>query len=82
MSGEYIPGENPSGILADTFLQKGHYTIEELFKEISRLLTASPIRSEREKGYCPTLRAEGQCGVSDNDLPQMPASQQTGSDEV
>ena len=49
MSGEYIPGENPSGILADAFLQKGHYTIEELFKEISRLLTASPIRSEREK---------------------------------
>ena len=49
MSGEYIPGENPSGILADAFLQKGHYTIEELFEEISRLLTASPIRSEREK---------------------------------
>jgi len=49
MSGEYIPGENPSGILADAFLQKGHYTIEELFKEISRLLTVSPIRSEREK---------------------------------
>jgi CheY-like chemotaxis protein len=23
MSGEYIPGENPSGILADAFLQKG-----------------------------------------------------------
>jgi hypothetical protein len=49
ISGEYIAGENPSGILADAFLQKGHYTIEELFQEISRLLTASPIRSEREK---------------------------------
>jgi CheY-like chemotaxis protein len=48
-SGEYIPGENPSGILADAFLQKRHYTIKELFQEISRLLSASPIRSEREK---------------------------------
>jgi PAS domain S-box-containing protein len=49
MSGEYITGKNPSGILADAFLQKGHYTIKELFQEIARLLTASPIRSEREK---------------------------------
>jgi len=49
MSGEYITGETPSGILADAFLQKGHYTVEELFKEVANLLAASPIRSEREK---------------------------------
>lgn len=49
MSGEYITGENPSGILADAFLQKGQYTVEELFQEIRKLLAASPIRSEREK---------------------------------
>jgi hypothetical protein len=49
MSGEYIAAENPSGILADAFLQKGHYTIKELFQEIAKLLAASPIRSEREK---------------------------------
>jgi CheY-like chemotaxis protein len=49
MSGEYIPGENPSGILADAFLQKGRYTVKELFEEVTKLLAASPIRSEREK---------------------------------
>jgi CheY-like chemotaxis protein len=49
MSGEYITGENPSGILADALLQKGQYTIGELFQEITKLLAASPIRSEREK---------------------------------
>jgi CheY-like chemotaxis protein len=49
MSGEYITGENPSGILADAFLQKGRYTVKELFEEVAKLLAASPIRSEREK---------------------------------
>jgi CheY-like chemotaxis protein len=49
MSGEYLPSENPSGILADAFLQKGRYTVEELFEEVAKLLAASPIRSEREK---------------------------------
>ena len=49
MSGEYITSTNPSGVVADAFLQKGHYTIKELFREVSKLLAASPIRSEREK---------------------------------
>lgn len=49
MSGEYVTSGNPSGILADAFLQKGQYTIQELFQEIAQLLAASPIRSEREK---------------------------------
>ena len=49
MSGEYITSKNPSGILADAFLQKGHYTIKQLFREVSKLLAASPIRSERER---------------------------------
>ena len=49
VSGEYITSEDPSGILADAFLQKGHSTIEELFHEIVKLLAASPIRSERKK---------------------------------
>lgn len=49
VSGDYITGENPSGILADAFLQKGHYARKELFHEIVRLLDASPIRSERRK---------------------------------
>lgn len=49
MSGEYITGEDPSGILADAFLQKGHYTLKYFLHEIGRLLEASPIRSERKK---------------------------------
>lgn len=49
MSGEDITGENPIGNLADAFLQKGRYTVEELFEEVAKLLAASPIRSEREK---------------------------------
>ncbi len=49
MSGEYITSENAGGILADAFLQKGHYTITELFHEVSKLLAASPIRSGRER---------------------------------
>jgi len=48
-SGDYITGENPSGVLADAFLQKGQYTIQELFQEIAELLAASPVRSEGEK---------------------------------
>jgi hypothetical protein len=49
MSGEYITRENPGGILADAFPQKGHNTVKKLFEEVPKLLTASPIRSEREK---------------------------------
>ena len=49
MSGEYITGKNPTGVLADAFLQKGRFTVKELFHEIGRLLASSPIRSEKEK---------------------------------
>jgi CheY-like chemotaxis protein len=49
ISGEYIARDNPPGILADAFLQKGHYTRKDLFHEIVELLAASPIRSERRK---------------------------------
>ena len=48
-SGDYIAGEKQSGVLADAFLHKGQYSAEELFQEVAKLLTASPIRSEREK---------------------------------
>jgi CheY-like chemotaxis protein len=48
MSGEYIMGENPNGILADAFFQKGQSMVN-LFKEIVKLLAASPIRSERAR---------------------------------
>lgn len=49
MSGEYITSYNPSMVLADVFLQKGQFALEDLFQEVGKLLAASPIRSEREK---------------------------------
>ena len=49
VSGEYITSGNSSGILADAFFQKGHYTLKELCGEVANLLAASPIRSERKK---------------------------------
>src|SRR5580765_494217 len=49
MSGEYIPGQSPSGILADAFLQKGGSMVKELFEEVAKLIASSPIRPEREK---------------------------------
>jgi CheY-like chemotaxis protein len=48
MSGEYIPGENLTVIMADAFWQKGQ-PIKKLFQEIARVVAASPARSEREK---------------------------------
>jgi CheY-like chemotaxis protein len=49
MSGGHSSGEMPIGILADAFLQKGHYTIKELSQEVGKLLSASPLRSEKKK---------------------------------
>ncbi len=48
MSGEFITGQSPSGILADAFLPKGQPS-KRLFQEIAKVLAASPIRSEKEK---------------------------------
>jgi CheY-like chemotaxis protein len=50
VSGEYITSGNASEVLADAFLQKGHYTLRELGSEVAKLLAASPIRSEGKKG--------------------------------
>ena len=54
VSGEYIISGNP-GIVADAFLQKGHYTLKELCGEVAKLLAASPIRSESKKSEIATL---------------------------
>jgi CheY-like chemotaxis protein len=48
MSGEYIPSENLTVIMADAFWQKGQM-IKRLFQEIARVVAASPARSEKEK---------------------------------
>ena len=48
MSGEFIAGQSPSGVLADAFLPKGQPS-KRLFLEIAKVLAASPIRSGKEK---------------------------------
>ena len=48
ISGEYEVTK-PSGLLADCYLTKGHYTPEELFANISELLREGPIRAHIEK---------------------------------
>jgi CheY-like chemotaxis protein len=48
MSGEFVAGQNPSGILADAFLPKGQPS-KRLFQEIAEILAASPIRAGKEK---------------------------------
>jgi len=49
VSGEYFTSGNASGIVADAFMQKGRYTLNDLSREVERLLAASPIRSESKK---------------------------------
>ncbi len=49
ISGEYSAGPNPPRILADSFLQKGQYTVEEFLEQIKELLAASPIRAFERK---------------------------------
>jgi len=55
ISGEYITSEDSSRILADAFLQKGLYTLKELFHEVAALLAASPIRPEGMKSRIASL---------------------------
>ena len=50
ISGEYIAVGMPPGLLADSFLQKGGYTQQQLFETIRRLLADSPIRPHAPKG--------------------------------
>ena len=49
MSGAQSIGEMPLGVLADVFLQKGHYTTKQLSQQVAMLVAASPLRSERKK---------------------------------
>ncbi len=43
-SGEYAGSEVPSGVLADAFLPKGSYTVDQLSATISQLISVFPIR--------------------------------------
>jgi CheY-like chemotaxis protein len=44
ITGEFMGGANPEGLLADAFFHKGQYSPPELFKRIQSLLEQSPIR--------------------------------------
>jgi CheY-like chemotaxis protein len=48
ISGQYN-GTKPTGLIADCYFSKGHYTPEELFTNISRLLEQGTIRPHIEK---------------------------------
>lgn len=43
ISGQYN-GTSPTGLIADAFFSKGHYSHEQLFDKISELLEQAPIR--------------------------------------
>ncbi len=49
ISGEYLTTMMPAGLLADTFLQKGGHTPQQLFDTIRRLIADSPIRPHAPK---------------------------------
>lgn len=55
MSGGHSTGEIPVGVLADGFLQKGHYTIEQLSQQVAMLVAACPLRSEKKKAQIARL---------------------------
>lgn len=48
MSGEFSEKELPPGLLADAFLQKGAFTIEQLCSTITALISAPPQRADGE----------------------------------
>jgi CheY-like chemotaxis protein len=54
-SGDHITNAKQSAVFADAFLQKGQYTIAELFQQIARLLAAAPIRSETKRSAVAAL---------------------------
>ena len=45
ISGEFIPGNMPVGLLVDHFFQKGGYTPEQLLAKMKELISESPIRA-------------------------------------
>lgn len=44
MSGEFMGNELPPGVLADAFLPKGGYTVDQLCGKITELMSAPPMR--------------------------------------
>jgi len=44
ISGEYVTASVPAGLLADAFLQKGHYSVDEYLEKIKELLSKPPSR--------------------------------------
>jgi hypothetical protein len=44
ISGEFILGNMPLGLLVDHFFQKGGYTPDEILAKIKELIAQSPVR--------------------------------------
>ena len=49
ISGEFLGGDLPTGVLADAFLQKGAYRVEKLFTLLTQLTANSPIRAPQTR---------------------------------
>lgn len=49
LSGEYVTDNVPDGLLADTFFQKGNYSIPEFLGAVKRLITTAPERPVQGK---------------------------------
>ena len=49
MSGEYITDNAPAGLLADTFFQKGDYSVPELLEKVKELVRNAPERPVQGK---------------------------------
>lgn len=45
LSGEYVTDDAPDGLLADAFLRKGQYDVEDLLRLVRQLLTSPPARA-------------------------------------
>jgi DNA-binding response OmpR family regulator len=49
LSGEYVTDNAPNGLLADTFFQKGEYSVPELLEKVKVLVRTAPERPVQGK---------------------------------
>ena len=74
LSGEYVTDNIPEGLLADTFFQKGDYSIPELLAKIKELVRHAPERPVQEQAqHFSNLGSAQWLRTSHCYLPQVPA---------
>lgn len=68
LSGEYVTDNVPDGLLADTFFQKGNYSIPDFLNTVKQLVSKAPVRPVHGKrNYSPiwiALNGSGQVIVT------------------